>query len=468
MNKLTKLTKQPAILLLVVWFSLGWSWTLQTDSLDLAGSKSQGLILAVIISAINVAISVAVMWNMIKVVRWVFARYSNIWLSMAIALPVFALADFLVSWLNTILWLGPQGRIDNILPLSSPTLIFINTPLSFAARLVGFYGLAAFIWLTLFLLWSKKTRKYALVPILVLSLLSLIGWAVYRTPSGTTFTAKIISESLDKRVPAINPTNTDLTVFPEYGLDEVTNETLSSRIEMNSISDPTKHYFLGSEQVNPEDRTGHLNRLIFGNTVDGFTYKQDKYRLIPGGEDLPFSLRFALRATNQKSTLDYFSYAKGTLKGPHPLVPFKINDTTLVGAAVCSSIIAPQDYRRFAQEGATAFTNSASLTIFKGSSVFSFQQKSLARFMAVANARYFLQSANSARAYALDINGNTVTEATGHQVLDVNVQNNTKKTMYTYAGEWLTYLGVIIGLALLVIHRRDKGAKTRHKKTLQK
>lgn len=459
-----KITKQPALLVLILWFGIAWSWTLSTDSLNLAGSKSQGILLAILISSINVAISVVVIWNAIRIVKFVFSKY-NPWLATAIGLPIFALADFLVSWLTTIIWIGPQGQIDNILPLSSPTLLIINTPLGFTSRIVGFYGLAGFVWLILFLLCSKKYRPYVIAPATALVLIAGFSWFLYKNPNGTEFKAKIISETLEERVAPIDPSGTDLVVFPEYGLDQVENDQLNQRILMNTPDDPNKSYFLGSEQVNPIDKTGHINRLLFGNTVDGYTYKQDKYRLIPGGEDLPYTLRFGLRATNQKSTLDYFSYAKGTLKGNNQLKPFQINETTLVGAAVCSSIIAPHDYRQFAANGATVFTNSASLTIFKGSPIFSFQQKSLARFMAIANARYFLQSANSATAYALDQNGNTITESGGNVVIDVDVQNNTKKTIYTYAGEWLVPLGIILCIWLFIsIKKSDTNNKKPKKK----
>src|SRR5690242_5004315 len=122
MKYLRRITKQPAILLLVIWFSFAWSWTLQTDSLDLAGSKKQGMILAVIVSAFNIAVSTAIIWNMIRIVRWVFRTYSR-WISIGLSLALFALADFLVSWLSTIIWIGPEGQVDNILPLSSPTLM---------------------------------------------------------------------------------------------------------------------------------------------------------------------------------------------------------------------------------------------------------------------------------------------------------------------------------------------------------
>lgn len=462
--------KKSVVIALTIWFSLAWSWTFFTDSLNLAGSQKQGLILAIIITAINVAISVLVVLSAIKIVKWVYEKY-GVLLATIMALALFALADFLVSWLSTIIWIGPEGRLDNILPLSSPSLVLINTPLGFASRIVGFYGLAAFAWLALFLVLTRKPWKYSLSVIGILCLLSSIGYLSYRSADGSTLKAKVISESLDQRVPAVDASDTDLVIFPEYGLDQITNSNLGDRIVMNKPEDNRRSYFLGSEQVIPTEKVGHLNQLLFGNTKDGYTQRQYKYRLIPGGEDLPYTVRLGLRATNQVSTLDYFSFAKGTLKGKHHLMPFRISDDTLVGSAVCSSIIAPQDYRKFAKEGVTAFTNSASLTIFKGSSVFSYQQKSLARFMAVANARYFLQSANSARAYALDINGNTIAEATGHKVLDVKVQNNNRKTIYTLLGEWLVAIGIALAGWLLykntrpTAKRKNKVKKTKSRKT---
>jgi apolipoprotein N-acyltransferase len=121
-----------------------------------------------------------------------------------------------------------------------------------------------------------------------------------------------------------------------------------------------------------------------------------------------------------------------------------------VAAAVCSSIIAPQDYRTFARSGATVFTNSASLSIFKGSPLFAWQQKSLARFMAVANARYFLQSANAASAYSIDINGKQTAEVKGRSTLLVEAKTNTVKTPYVYSGEWLLYLGFGMVICIMI------------------
>lgn len=441
-----RLKKQPALLGLVVWFSIAWSWSFFTDTLDLAGSKRQGLILAVFVVALNVSITTTVTWQVIRLVKYVQRSYSTKWL-LILGLPLLALADFLACWLTAIIWIGPQGQIDNVLPMGSLALPMVNTPFKFAARIVGFYGLAAFLWFFIYLASQRKTRKLAIYPVVLLTLLSLLGWGIYRVPKGQPVKVKLVSETLLDRVPAVNPKGIDLVVFPEYGLEKNDNNNLHQRIN-RTTGNQQKTYFLGSEQIYRKDITGHINNMEFGNTTDGIANKEYKYRLIPGGEDLPYVVRTLLRATGQKSTLDYFSYAKGVIKGDKQLQPFTVNNQTRVAAAVCSSIIAPQDYRDFASSGATVFTNSASLSIFKGSPLFAYQQKSLARFMAVANARYFLQSANAASAYALDISGKQVAEVNGIHTLDVVAQNNSQKTFYTYVGEWLVWAG---GFSVLIL-----------------
>lgn len=457
-----KITKNPLLTGIVAWYTFMWSWVLFTDTLDLAGNKTQGFIVALLVLAFNVALSSFILWQGFRAAKWLLDKYSS-WSLIAI-IPLFALADWLVAWIPSALWIGPQGRLDSILPLATPTLLVINTPLSFGSRLVGFFGLAGFFWAIVALIAHKKYRVFSLIPATILIICSFIGWFIYKTPSGTDFNATIITENLDDHVPPVEGKTSELVIFPEYGMDEITNENFEERI-VRTESSEHKTYFLGSQQIFPGDgqSVGHLNTMLYGNSTDGITQTQDKYRLIPGGEDLPFLLRTGLRATNQKDTLDYFSYAKGVIKGKQQLQPLRLNEDIVVGAAVCSSIISPQDYRDFTNNGATVLSNSASLTIFKGSPLFAWQQKSFAKFMAIANSRYFLQSANAARAYMLDNNGNTKAEETGTQTVEVTATTNSAKTPYTIIGDWLPALGALMASYLVIKHKYVK--KNSKKKT---
>lgn len=436
-----------------------WSWTLSTDSLSLSGSHTQGLVIAVIVSLVNVALSTVIMWHGIKFAKMLVATHKPV-IAVPISVATLALSDFLVAWLTALIWIGPQGSFDNILPLGSPTLVLINTPFGFGSRIIGFFGLAAFAWLIVILLASKSTRKLALTTTVALALISVIGWLAYLTPTGTSFTATIISETLDERLSALDTSDSKLVIFPEYGLDSISKKTLQTRLH----SKGSKSYFVGSQEQWQPNEASHRNTLLFGNTQQGITQTQNKHRLIPGGEDLSYSAKLIMQVTKQKKLLSFFTFNKAVIKNPEQLQPNRIDSSTSVGAAVCSSIIAPQDYRQFTKAGATVLSNSASLQIFGGTLVFNRQQKSLGKFMAIANARYFLQSANGDRAYALDVNGRTIAEEYGQNSARVTVQNNSKITPYTLIGEWLVWLGTMVGAIIILysIFKRPESTKVRH------
>lgn len=433
---------------LAIWYAFCWSWVLFTDTLDLAGNKSQGFAIALFVMSLNIIVSSYIMSRAFRFVEYIFETRTTI-KALLISWPLFSLADFLVAWIPALMWIGPQGKTDSVLPLSTPTLLAINTPFGFSSRIIGFYGIAGMLWLLIFLISNKQYRKSIVYPLILLAIASISGWYLWRSTNGSSITATVISEKLDQRVPQINNGDSKLVIFPEYGLDKIDDSNLSERIEANP--NKPKAFFLGSTQVLKRGEVGRLNRLLYGDSINGITYEQDKYRLIPTGEDLPFVLRTLLRATNQKSTLDYFSVSKGTIRGDSQLRPLTIDDNTIVGAAVCSSIISPEDYRQFTAYGATILTNSASLTIFKDSPLFAWQQKSMAKFMAISNSRYFLQSANSARAYILDNNGKTLAETSEVKELTKEVKNNTSNTIYNKFGDIIVLFGFLIALYFAAI-----------------
>lgn len=444
-----KYNKKVGIGLLAFFYFSCWSWIFFTDGISLTKNPKLALGLAVFASTVIILISVKSVLIFWKIVKKVFDVYSTI-LAVAFALPLFALMDFLISWLTAIVWIGPEGSFDSVLPLSSPAVLVMWTPLRFAARLIGMFGLAAFVWMCLFLLINKQYRKTIWIPIAVVSVLTFLGWAIYRNPNGTTSQATIISESLSQRVEPINNTQSKFVLFPEFGFDNISEDNLSTRIKAESTTN-----FIASKRVtNDNDKKEHRNILLFGNTKDGIVKEQDKNRLIPGGEDLSYIGYGLLPLIGQRGTIDYFLSSRSFIKGSKPLEPFMIDNNTVVGAAVCSSIISPRDYRLLSKSGASILSNSASLDIFLGSPVFKLQQKSLAKFMAVSNSRYLLQSANDATAYVIDNNGNQTAETSGINIKEVAYTNNTKKTIYTYIGEWMVIVGS--GLLIYLLIQRHK------------
>lgn len=423
----------------MLWFGVNWSWVLFTDSAKLAGSKQVGGIVSIGIFALVVTISVLLCRKFFAVAKSITERHQK-YVSMALLVPLFALLDVLISWFTTIIWLGPQGSIDNITPVSSPTLLLMHTPLKFAARIVGFFGFSALVWTSLYMASNKKLRKLLPQFLLVIIIITGLGWGIYRHPTGEQYKVVAVNETLGKPIDTFSAEDAKLVVFPEYGFDDIADNSIGSRIDETN----SRVSFIGSKQIFMPDLTGHINRMFVGNTKDGVINTQDKHRLIPNGEDASYAGRFLLHLTGQKTALDYFSISRQVIKGKEPLRPVTV-DTNVLGSGICSSITAPQDYRKLTKAGATILTNSASLDIFNGSSVFAWQQKSLAMFMAVSNARPFVQSANNSESFIMDANGKVLAETKNPGVLRASVLPNTRHTLYTLAGEWL----VIIGLGVV-------------------
>lgn len=448
------------VIVLSVWFFSLWSWVLFTDTMDLANSKVQGLSVAFMVLAINVTISVIILLQAIKLINKYFDNF-NLVISLLATWLVFAFADFLIAWSLAICWLGSQGRLDSVLPLSSPTLFIINTPAIFSTRLIGFFGLAGFGWLIIYLLWNKRLRKLVVYPIILLIVLSIFGWGLWKTPNGSQIKATVISEYLTNHTPPLDNQSTDLVVFPEYGLIDDSSDNPVARLghHQNQV------FFIGSQQQIQTDKGGSYNQLLYGNNQAGITLKQNKYRLIPIGEDMPYILEKILTWSGHTATLDYFTNQKSTLRGTQQLEPLTISKDNVIGAAVCSSIISPNDYRSFTRSGATILSNSASLTIFKGSPLFAWQQKSLAKFMATANSRYFLQSVNSANAYILDNNGRTIVQVNNRQVATRDVVNNNQQTVYTRLGDYSVLLGGIITSILILKHFQNSKINKKRSKS---
>lgn len=457
--------ERPFVMTLILWYLSMWSWILLTDALALAGSRLLGRGIGLTVLIINVSISCFVI---LKVARFIEKHLTSInpYYSSLLIVPLFALADYLVAWLPAMLWYGPQAQADSILPIGSLSFLVIQTPFVYASRLVGFFGLAGILWTILFLVTRKTNRKTAMVPICALIICSFFGWIIFKSVGGPATKVRIMREVAGQPSATITSDGEDLIVFPEYGLNKITNDTINSRIKApENQSKPT--YFIGSTKSYKESRLGFENRLLFGNAEVGVTAYQDKYRLIPGGEDAPYIVRFGLWSTGNTKAINYFNKEKAVVKGSQQLQPWDIGGGMKLGAAVCSSIIAPQDFRSLTKSGATILSNSASLSTFGGSQLFEWQQRSMGRFMAVANSRYFVQSANGARGYAYDNNGKVLAEQIDIGSQNITVLNNTKKTVYTMIGEWLVWAGGILIVLLIVKNIRFTRKRSIHASSKQ-
>ncbi|HTE58162.1 MAG TPA: hypothetical protein VK694_05450 [Verrucomicrobiae bacterium] len=412
-----------------------WSWMMRLRITTLTGSFFVGYLFAMLGFITIVALSVAGFW---LTIRYFMAEYASkkrisYWFLVRLFV-VWAAVEYTISILVAIVWMGRGGSLDTVLPFGSFTPFLAYTPFGLLARFVGFYGLSAAFVVIATTLAGKKLRRFAIPLILGASILIAISWLAYRQPTGPSTKVQIISNKLEDW-PAEASTDSQIVLYPEYGLDYASPRIIDSLFKNNTATDAL---YIGS--WHNQTSGGAQNELVFGSHKKGVFASRQKARLIPAGEYIPYAAEYILKATHSRTMLANFKVQRELQPGTVKAAPVSLGNGIVVGSGVCASIIAPEDYRHMTKNGATLLTNSASLGIFD-SPIFDIEHAGLAKFMATANARPFVQSSSNGYAFGLDHNGRTQTRIKPG-TSTVTTRTNAKKTPYTYLGEWVAYVGL--------------------------
>lgn len=413
-----------------------WSWLFSVRVAALSTSLLVGYTCTLFAFAVIVGLSTTLFVLTVRYFMREYHRQTRLspWF-LAKLFVVWAAVELGVSVLITIVWLGRNGSIDSVLPFGSFAPLLAFTPLVFVTRFVGFHGLSATAVVLVSVLVCKKLRRYAPAVVCVVLAGVLLGWGVYRLPVGQALRVHILASHED--VPGPVATTSQLVVFPEYGMDGIARGESIYKPITNSDHEV---FYIGSRHQ--PVLQGDQNVLVFGSTTQGILAQQAKTRLIPGGEYLPYVVELPLRLLGAHKTLQQFNQVRAVEKGPKKITPLTVMPDIRLGSGICASIIAPKDYRGLTKDGATVLTNSASLGILK-SPLFTFEHLGLARFMAVANARPFLQSSSDGLAFVIDHNGQILAKTTAVDSREVTIRSSSRKTPYTYLGEWPAYVGLL-------------------------
>lgn len=441
MKQLRAEVSSAVYVLLLAFLLIVWSWVLHVDATLITASSIASHIVRIMTLVVSVGVSVLIFWKAINCLKRDYDKSKKDWRWLIRFFFLWAFIEWLVAWAVSVIWFGNNASFDSVYPFGSLSPSLAYTPFLFASRFVGFYGLSS-LFVTLGIsLFAPRLRHYWWKAALVILIFTFFGWFTYQKPSGPEITVTTTAERLAE-FQKIN-TEADLVVFGEYAMDDYREEKKQYRI---NAMDDQEVYFVGSQQTpaNP----GIHNTMLFASTEKGLLLKQDKNRLIPGGEYLPYSVEALLTITRQTGALAEFDVLRAVQKGDGTVNKLVIRDDFIVGAEVCSSIVSTEDYRKLAHEDATILTNSASLGVFGGSRVYRISHNGMARFMAVANARPFVQSAQDEAAYIIDHNGNEVLTISPVGQGTQDVVTNQTKTIYTIIGDWPVYVGAGIALSL--------------------
>jgi len=362
------------------------------------------------------------------------------------------------SWLTSLILWGDGASLGfnwnfGVLGFSAAT-----SPLGFASRIVGLYGLSFLVValnIALLELAKKRTWQAAITIFAILATVGIGYWA-YLPKS---------SENLAVGITQIHPDDTtyadnifqhqapaDLMLLPEYskffeGGDEAKqNQVLQQNLHADGLA----------ITVQNEARDGKVySRTVYVNRAKEILHKQTKTFLIPNGEYMPKVIEWVFSLARRPDLAERFKANRALAKGTEPAEAYEFKGAQL-GVLACSGLIAPTKYQALAKGGAEVLINLASIGIFGASEQYYNQTKQMARFHALANAKPFLQSAKGGYSYHIDQNGKFIKETTNRdsQYFTEEVKASNHKTIYTRFGEIILPISVAILTAGFWLHRR--------------
>lgn len=357
-------------------------------------------------------------------------------------------ADIFRSLFFSIAAAGPGSLIGAYWNFGSLGYAASVTPLAFASRFVGLSGMTFLVILInggMFLLLHKKLQ--GLILLIVPTLLAYGGYIAYPLQKDKKINVGVVQlggwegeggyhKELAKRTAGNTNKPLDLLVLPEhsdfYGYLGQPSPDEDSRKQAikNLFKDNNGLVVTTTSKLDNKAKT--TNTIVYTDAKDNVLSEQDKHFIVPIGEYVPYVHEFLLTITGNRVTYDIHQQTRAVERGKQSEHPVEYNGVSY-GALACSGAIAPEFYRKLSNQGAEVLTNSASLPILSNASQYHQQSRQMARFIAISNAKPFVQSARGGYSWVLDANGNFIYK-TNHYNFDyfnIAMDTSTSNTLYT-------------------------------------
>ncbi len=377
------------------------------------------------------------------------------------------MGEWLRSWLFSIISWGPNTTFGPHWNFGTLGFALSPTPLIFASRLVGLYGLTFIVILiNLAVFWLLQKRwKLPVIVIIVIGFVSLVSWYIYRQPTGPSVNVATLQLGVnqDLKIGSIDyhsslkslgtPGSVDVLLLPEYSQifqGEDSNATDVDAVQTLAKNNDTP---VITSRQRTED-TKFYNTVTVYRPDSSIAYQHDKQFLIPVGEAMPYVFVYLFKLLGQSSLVNVSNSTREIIKGSEPARAYQLDGIKL-GSMACSGAISPELYRSLVSDGAQILTNSASLSIFDHAPTYHQQAEQMARFMAVANARPYAQATDGSISYIIDSNGRWLARSSQDKIelLQKDVQTNKTKTLYSVIGEWTVFASIVIlGIQVIVLY----------------
>lgn len=384
---------------------------------------------------------------------------------------LWALCEWFRSVFFSVMAMGSGGSVGPFWNFGSLGFLAGETPLGYASRITGLYGTSFLVMLLAVVIYKMYQKQYrytylALVPLVF----SLTGWGLYRGDSQSTINAGTVSvqadiddgyqDTLDNQLKRKSNTPVDALVMPEYSYYFVDSGGKDTGRKL-PVDIPL---VIDSRSKRQNER---IENMVSYNQSDGSVLQQyQKNFLIPGGEYIPYFYEAILYYSGNHNIIRSFETDKAVRPSRSQELPYTYRGVTY-GALACSGAIAPELYRGLAHKGAEVLTNSASISTLGVSDAYYGQAEQMSKFIAMANAKPFVQSARGGPSYIMNKDGQILARTIHPDqaaIAATSIARSQHNTIYSRFGEWILWLSVIVVMVLLV-HKQKINRKKHHAKS---
>lgn len=397
----------------------------------------------------------------------VIRKTSSLLLPFCIA-SFFVIAQYAQAWAFGIFWLGKNTLIGPHWTLGNPAYFFANIPFVIkTAALWGIYGidflLALIVSGAALYMWRRTFKKAffvalagAVIGIAGGNLLSnqpisqetKINVALIQTqnPVKSTYTSAEILSDLTAKSNLLKEAaqHSDLVVFPERSWFS---QTISQLLDLENVqkffsklSDKSV-LIVDNNRVN--DGSTLKSEVFLIDSKEGIAGTYDKKLLTPGGEFLPYIIRFFVALYTHSLGISVTEFSSGSGSN---LIGYNHQQIELL---VCSDIISPTISNTGASNYIIALN---SMGLFGQSRQISDQFLAMARFRASESRKYLALASNDGYSYIINPQGKIEekTSFLGYQILTGAIAPNSVITWYNNHGDWpvlaLSAMFVIVGM----------------------
>ena len=447
----------PGFIVGLAYFSYPFWWLWFLYPLDGLGVENNFYAAVALLFVFSVSVVVmAFFWGIFSFVGLRILKNKAGLLTVPAIAGLFVILEYLRSWGFGIIWWGSGSLMGPHWTLGNPAYLFgfskyvLNT-----ASVWGIYGIdffIIFILISIFMILRKRSKSNLTQLLIAIVIFSLAGFLSKESENNIVLEPlKVIliqTEKLTKvdygpeellsdfknqlKLLGSAAKEGSIIVFPETSnFSKTLSEFLDSGSAQAYFDKLSLKPLMILDNIRSPEKDGTVSKTIFINSKNGVTQFNDKQLLTPGGEYLPYIIKWPLWLLN-RSTVNSFTDYQEFSNGTHTENLYFQDRTAKV--VICSEILSPVLFRGADYQ---LIIGQSSFGMFKGDKRLEYQIMQALRFRAAENRKPAVLASNYGRSYVINSNGQVekMTDSLGYQILTANVVPNKTRTWYNKLGD---------------------------------